>query len=152
MCYYITVLLPEDADLVKIERISKKYKLNLHQGPCDEGLWDIRPDFICFYPKLYPHCDCGTALGSWDDQMRNWQEHKEEYGSDTINAEVMAKGIDVKHGDGSISKLWFDIPLWMGFLGESLEGELANSIGLIKHWEGSPSPIYPEPKPIKLNS
>jgi hypothetical protein len=146
MCYFITVLLPEDADMAKIELICKKYRMDFHQGPCDEGLWDIRPDFVCFNPGLHSHCDCGTCFG--DAYYDNYKELSEKGELENKFAELNKIGANIDENYHWEKVLWGDLPLWMGFLRESLEGGLASSIGVVMHWEGGPTPIYPEPIPI----
>ena len=78
MCLFITVLLPKDADMGELAPLIEKYGLDLYAYESGGPLSKLRPNDICYSPRLHPHCDCGTDLGK-AKHHEQYVEHMREY-------------------------------------------------------------------------
>lgn len=135
MCLFITVLLPKKAYLGALRPIYEKYLMDFKPYERDTVLSTIRPNDKCYNPGLHGHCDCSTDLGKagrkkLSDQKR--QRIIKQYNGQTPKPYVHEKGIEAKLGEEEGPS--FDIPHWMGFLSECLDGWLVEHIGLFLHF------------------
>jgi hypothetical protein len=144
MCYFIINLLPKNTDLEKIELIYEKYKIDFGTLYYEEEIFEKIPKYDSYYAGLHFHCDCGTSFG--EAYSEEYKELSRNGLLDKKLAELIDLGSKIDENYDYEKEFWGDIPLWIGFIRESLNSEIVSSIGIILHWEGNQI-VYDEIKP-----
>src|SRR5688572_23699191 len=63
MCFYVTAILPGNANVAKTREIARLHHLNLDVLHNEHVVGELAPS-ECQYLTTVGHCDCGTLIGS----------------------------------------------------------------------------------------
>jgi len=145
MCYYITLILPNDTELEKVRELLYDYNMIFSQINNKSINSYLKAGQLNFRPTK-EYCDCDTALGAFNRQneyekllqskkvknlkKKKWtQEQIDNWVWEKINKSKphVKKYITPMERENEIKK-------WLTFLHEMVNLETISQIGILKHW------------------
>jgi hypothetical protein len=130
MCKFITVVLPRDVDLLKINSILDKYKLSF-QIIKNIFIQEQLPNNELYLKATKNYCDCESGLGGFGTIYM-----KSESVDDLIQLGLKKETLDylTLENDNKKSKMLKDAEKWLNFINALFKIEKANNIGILLHF------------------
>jgi hypothetical protein len=146
MCHFITVFLPESADLKAVAAIFERYKVGFKPIDNPFVLAQVPPGDVCILTTR-SLCDCGTPLGSLSGdtavkpdnrdiqisklRKRGWSQTKIERWLEQKDHEEEKQE---REKDVHMANATPQLDRWVEFLSDVLRSGRTPRIGLLLHW------------------